>query len=84
MDPEHGLAHGAERVGKVELRLHHAFEEVGRFAEDDSFDIGESHVGVVKSPEDGFTHEATEGHVETAGLVVGLADADDGARQKRS
>ena len=37
---EHRLARGAERVGEVELGLHHAFEQVGRLADDDRVDVG--------------------------------------------
>ena len=36
-------------------------------------------LGVVEGPEDRLAHQTTEGHVEAARLVVGLADPDDGA-----
>ena len=76
--PEHRLADRAERVGQVELGLHDALEEVGGLAEHDGVDVGDGHVGVVEGPEHGLAHEAAEGDVAAARLVVGLADADDG------
>ena len=78
--PEHGLAHRAQGVGEVELGLHHALEEVGGFSEDDGVDVGHGHVGVVEGPEHRLADQSAEGDVEAAGLVVGLADSDDGAR----
>ena len=78
--PEHRLAHRAEGVGQVELGLHDALEQVGRLAEDDGVDVGHRHVGVVERPEHGLAHEPAEGDVAATRLVVGLADADDGAR----
>ncbi len=79
VDPEHGLAHRAEGVGEVELGLHHALEEVGSLAQHHGVDVGQRHLGVVEGPEDGLPHQTAEGHVEPPGLVVGLADPDDGA-----
>ncbi len=38
-------------------------------------------LGVVEGPEDRLAHQTAEGHVPAAGLVVGLADPDDGARR---
>ena len=46
VDAEHRLARGAERVGQVQLRLHDAFEEVGRLADDDRVDVRPVHLGV--------------------------------------
>ena len=48
--------------------------------EDHGVDVGHGHLGIVEGPEDGLADQAAEGHVETPGLVVGLTDADDGAR----
>ena len=81
VDPEHRLAHGTEGVGEVELGLHDALEEVGGLAEDDGVDVGQGQVGIVEGPEHRLAHQAAEGHVEPPGLVVGLAHADDGARE---
>ena len=76
--PEHRLAHGAERVGEVQLGLHDALEQVGRLAEHDGVDVGHRHVGVVERPEHGFADEAAERDVTTPRLVVGLTDPDHG------
>jgi hypothetical protein len=46
--PEHRLPRGTERVGEVELGLHHAFEEVGRLADDDRVDVAPRHLRVVE------------------------------------
>ena len=74
-----GLPDRAERVGQVELGLHDALEQVGGLAEHHGVDVGHGHVGVVEGPEDGLADEPAERHVAPAGLVVGLADPDDGA-----
>ena len=81
MDPEHGLAHGTEGIGEVELGLHDALEQVGGLAQHHGVDVGQGHVGVVEGPEHRLAHQAAEGHVETPGLVVGLAHPHDGARE---
>ena len=60
VDPEHGLAHRTEGVGQIELRLHHALEEVGRLAQDHGVNVCEGHLSVVESPEDGLAHHAAE------------------------
>ena len=76
---EHRLAHRAERVGQVELRLHDALEEVGRLADHDGVDVGQRHVRVVERAEHGLADEPAERDVVATRLVVGLADADDRA-----
>ena len=76
---EHGLARGAERVGEIELGLHHAFEQVGRLADDDGVDVGPRHLGVVERARRGLAHQPAQRHVPTPRLVLGLSDAHDRA-----
>ena len=54
----------------------------GALPEDDGVDVVHRHLGVVERPEDGLAHQSAEGHVEPAGLVVGLTDPDDGTRRR--
>ena len=77
---EHRLADRTQRVGEVQLRLHHALEDVGRLSEHDSINVGHCHLSVVKGSEHGLAHEAAEGHVETTFRMLGLAHANYRAR----
>ena len=77
VDAEHRLARSAERVGQVQLRLHDAFEEVGRLADDDRVDVRPVHLGVFERARRCLTHQAAERDVPAARLVLGLADAND-------
>ena len=76
---EHRLADRAQSVREVELGFHDAFEEVGGLSKDDSVDVGHGHPGVIECPEHRLSHQATEGHIETARLVVRLADSNHSA-----
>ena len=73
-----GLPVRAEGVGQEQLGHHHALEEVGRLADDDGVDVGPGHLGVGEGPLGGLPHEAGHRDVAPGGLVLGLADADDG------
>ena len=73
-----GLPARAERVGEVQLGHHHALEEVGRLADDDGVDVGPGHLGVGERAGGGLAHEPGHRDVAAGGLVLGLADADDG------
>ena len=73
-----GLPAAPEGVGQVQLGHHHALEEVGRLADDDGVDVGPGHLGVGERPRGGLADEAGHRHVAAGGLVLGLADADDG------
>ena len=75
---EQRLAGGAEGVGEEQLRHHHALEEVGRLADDDGVDVGPRHLGVVEGAGRGLADEAGHRDVAAGGLVLGLADPDDG------
>ena len=76
---EHGLADRAQSVREVELGVHDAFEEVGCLSKDDTVDVGHGHPGVIEGTEHRLSNQATEGHIETARLVVGLADTNHSA-----
>ena len=75
-----GLPTAPERVRQIELGLHDPFEEVGSLAQDDGVDVGQGHVGIIEGTEHRLPDQPAEGHVETPGLVVGLAHTDNGTR----
>ncbi len=73
-----GLPDRAQGVGQVQLGHHDALEEVGGLADDDGVDVGPRHLGVVEGPRGRLADEAGDRHVAAGGLVLRLADADDG------
>ena len=78
---EHRLAGRAERVGEVELGLHHALEQVGRLAERRRRRCRPTSSGRRRAR--GSAASRTSPPSDTSqrrDLVVGLADADDRAR----
>ena len=77
---EHRLADGTERLRKVQLGHHHAFEHVRRLAEHDRVDIGPRHLCVFERAHRGLAHEARDRHVVALRVVLRLADADDRCR----
>ena len=74
--PEHRLARRGQRIGQPELGHHHAFEHVGRLADDDRVDVGHREVGVGERPVDGLANETGDRHVGATRGVIRLADAD--------
>ena len=77
---EHRLAVRAERIGEVQLRLHHALEQIGRLAQHDRVDVGPVELRVLERAGRRLTHESAERDVPTPRLVLRLADADDRTR----
>ena len=80
VDTDHRLADRAERVGQEDLRHHHAFERVRGLAEDDGVDVAPRQAGVFERALRGFADEVDLRAVVPLGVVLGLTDADDGAR----
>ena len=68
---EHRLARRAERVGEVELGLHHALEQVGGLAERRRRRCRPVICGVVERAERGLADETAEGHVPAAASCGG-------------
>ena len=76
MDPQHGLAHGAEGIRQVELRHDDAFEHVRRLPHHHGIDLMPVKARVVEGALRRLAHEARDGDVEAFDLVLGLADSD--------
>jgi hypothetical protein len=76
MDAQQWLAHGAERLGEVQLGHHDALEQVGCLADHDRVDLVEGQARVGQRPVHRFAAEPGHREVLALGPVVGLSDAD--------
>ena len=72
---EDRLACRTKRVGQVELRRHHPFEEVGRLAHHDRIDLVEGHARIFERTQRRLANKPRHREVAPLGGMVRLPNA---------